>query len=128
MLRLQADSTDRTADARPLIRIYPPILTGEQSQQLRDARDIARERLQRLAPDLNYGLIHADLVPGNVLWHPGDVQQQLCVSRLDQSACERSRDSGALPALYGSRASVGKSTPPLQRMTSSSNLRRTRQR
>jgi Ser/Thr protein kinase RdoA (MazF antagonist) len=48
-----------------------PELTGAQAQQLFRARAIAREQLSELAPALDYGLIHADLVPENVLLHCG---------------------------------------------------------
>lgn len=51
-----------------------PELTRAQAQQLLRARAIARERLSELAPVLDYGLIHADLVPENVLIQCGRPQ------------------------------------------------------
>lgn len=51
-----------------------PTLTAAQAQQLLHARDNAREQLTALAPRLDYGLIHADLVPENVLLHQGRPQ------------------------------------------------------
>lgn len=51
-----------------------PTLTRAQAAQLLRARAIARERLLALWPALDYGLIHADLVPENVLMHYGQPQ------------------------------------------------------
>lgn len=51
-----------------------PELTRAQARQLFRARAIAREQLLELAPALDYGLIHADLVPENVLLHRGRPQ------------------------------------------------------
>ena len=44
-----------------------PVLTPEQCEKLVDARAAARELLDTRAPQLDYGLIHADIIPDNVL-------------------------------------------------------------
>jgi Ser/Thr protein kinase RdoA (MazF antagonist) len=50
-----------------------PALTAEQAELLTEVRSIARRDLSRLEPDLDYGLIHADAVPENVLVGDGAV-------------------------------------------------------
>lgn len=47
-----------------------PLLTAPQATLLRQARDRAGARLGALAQGADYGLIHADLVPENVLMAP----------------------------------------------------------
>ena len=51
-----------------------PDLSPAQGRHLIRARDAAREILAQLEPSLDYGLIHADLVPENVLLHNGGAQ------------------------------------------------------
>ncbi|MDG4897635.1 phosphotransferase [Mesorhizobium sp. WSM4976] len=50
-----------------------PALTRHQAELLTGARRAAQRALSRLGPDLDYGLIHADAVPENVLVGDGAV-------------------------------------------------------
>ena len=45
-----------------------PALTSNQRSHLTEFRGKATDDLSALQPRLDYGLIHADLVPGNVMW------------------------------------------------------------
>lgn len=51
-----------------------PLLTADQARRLRDARAAADARLAALEDSLEQGLIHADLVPENVMLHEGQAQ------------------------------------------------------
>ena len=51
-----------------------PSLSTQQAKTFMDARDAAIITLRENEPALAHGLIHADLVPGNVLVHGQDVQ------------------------------------------------------
>ena len=50
-----------------------PALTPAQASLLSEVRQVARRDLSRLEPDLDFGLIHADAVPENVLVSDGAV-------------------------------------------------------
>ena len=51
-----------------------PTLTDEQARRLLELRTFARETLDRSSATLDYGLIHADLVPENVLVNGSQIQ------------------------------------------------------
>jgi len=50
-----------------------PGLTDADAALFQKFRETANHELQRLEPDLDYGLIHADLVPENILTHGSNI-------------------------------------------------------
>jgi len=73
--------TRRAWDADGLVGEQPiwgrfldhPDLQAEERALLQAARDIGRERLELLQTELDYGLIHADLITENIMIHDGQL-------------------------------------------------------
>ncbi|WP_425039752.1 phosphotransferase enzyme family protein [Primorskyibacter sp. S187A] len=68
------DSTGLLGEAPLWDRFWDnPALSAPQKTLMQTFRARALETLSRLGPSLDYGLIHADLVPANVMWTGADL-------------------------------------------------------